>query len=471
MIRSRIFIFTIAAFLIFNLVNSAVIVVNSQLDDPAANPSISPLTTGGVITLRSAIEYSNFIGSSNTINFNIPNNGPVIIAVGTGTGVIGDPLPEISNSLTINGYSQPRATPAVVSTNSAGFVPANLLIILDGTAVTNGAFQNGLTLIVGSSMSVIEGLVIQNFPFNGIYIQGGNAQRIVGNYIGIGQSGATAKPNGGNGIYILSGVSNVIIGSTALADRNIISGQDSLTGATPVSGAGIFTEGSNIQIIGNFIGTDASGTGSISNRTGVYVFSTTSETPLNNTIKCNTIQNNNGTGSLEGFGVIINGADDNPILSNSIYNNTQSAIVLVNDGNDNLPAPTLTNAIASGSTITVNGTLSSPSNPNATFRIEFFVSSANRAPITEGQTFVGRAIVVTDGSGNAVFNNIRLPSTASPGQFASATATLLNSSGNAVETSPYSLDITIAEGSIASCFSFAIYTKYCNRNDMPCATS
>ena len=457
-------------FLFFVHLGAEVIVVNSNLDDPALNPIVNPLTAEGVITLRSAMERADANNDlSNTINFDIPGIGPFIIPVGTGIGFVGDALPTIAKSLTINGYSQPNATVARLPDTNAVIALATILIVINGSAVTNGVFQDGLTFLTGSDSSVIEGLVIQDFPRNGIAIEGGNAQRIVGNYIGLNQAGTSAIPNGGNGIIISPGVNGVIIGSRAVADRNIISGQDSITGAMPVSGAGIFTEGSNGQIIGNLIGTDANGTASVPNRTGIYIFNPAPANPLNNTIRCNTIENNNGTEPVEGFGIIINGASDNSVLSNSIFNNAKSAIVFINDGNDNLPAPVLTTGVASGSTIEVNGTLSSPANPNSIFRIEFFISSNNRIPITEGQTFVGQATITTDGSGNGVFNNIRLPSNANPGQFVSATATLLGLTG-AIETSPYSPDLTLTQGSTEGSLSVAIYLKYCNRNDLPCAS-
>jgi len=454
--------------LISSYLNAEVIVVNSNLDDPALDASVSAVTATGVITLRSAIERVDANSdASNTIDFNIIGTAPFIIPVGTGAGVIGTALPTISKQLAINGYSQPGASVARLPDLNAVIAPAIIQIVLNGSAVTAGAFQDGLTFIAGSSSSVVSGLVIQEFPENGINIQGGSAQRIVGNYIGLNQEGTTGMGNAGNGITIASGVTGVVIGTRATADRNIISDQVSLTGAMPVSGVGIYTEGSAAQIIGNLIGTDVSGTGSIPNRTGIYVFNAAPATPLDNNIRCNTIQNSNGTEPVEGFGVIISGASHNPILSNSIFNNAKNGIVFINDGNDNLPAPVLTSGTASGSTIDINGTLSSPANPNATFRVEFFVNSTNRAPITEGQTFVGQAIVTTDGSGNAVFNNIRLPSNANPGQFVSATTTLLGLAG-AIETSPYSASLTLAQGSTEGSLSVAIYLKYCNRNDAPC---
>lgn len=457
----------------FFCANAEVIVVNSDLDDPAINlPSTGPLTATGVITLRSAIQFANFLGGSNTINFDIVGAEPLIINVGTGTGVIGEPLPEITSSLTINGYTQPGSSVATCSScTTPTLIPANILIVVNGSNVNTGPIseQNGLTLNVGSNGSVIQGLVIQNFPGDGITILGGNNQKIAGNFIGTNQAGSASMPNGGNGITISSASTGVMVGSTATADRNVISGQDTLN--RPFTGIGILIEGSSNQVINNFIGTDATGANSIPNRTGIYVLNTLITPISGNLIKCNTIQNNNGSGTTEGFGVVVDSAQNNPILSNSIFNNAKSGILLTDNGNANLPAPVIATAFASGSTIKVNGTYSSPANPNSTFRIEFFVNPTERAATTEGKTFVGQATITTDGSGNAAFSNIRLPSNGIPGQFVSATATLLSSTGTAVDTSAYSADTTLAQGTTENCLSVSIYTKYCNRNDMPCCPS
>jgi len=453
----------------FAYTNAQVIVVNSNLDDPAVDVTIGAATAGGVITLRSAIEFANHLGGANTINFDIAGTGPFTIDVGTGTGVTGEPLPEITSSLTIDGYSQPGTTVATCSScTPITLLPATIFIVLNGSNVDSGAItlQNGLTLIAGSASSVIQGLVIQGFPNDGIAILGDSNQKIAGNFIGLNQAGTSAVPNGGNGITISALATGVTVGSIVTADKNVISGQDALN--RPFTGNGILIEGSGNQIVNNFIGTDLTGANSIPNRTGVYVLNTTTTSASNNIIKCNTIQNNNGSGALEGFGVVIDGAQNNPILSNSIFANAKSGILLNDNGNANLPAPTLTSAVASGSTIKVNGSYSSPANPNSIFRIEFFVNPTSRTDITEGKTFVGEVTLTTDGSGNASFTNIRLPSTANPGQFVSATATLLNAVDTAVDTSAYSTDIVLGTGTSEGTLSVAIYSKYCNRNDLPC---
>jgi len=427
--------------LMYSFANAQNIIVNSNLDDPALNPLISPLTAGGVITLRSAIQYTNVIGGINTITFSIIGPAPFVIAVGTGTGVTGQALPTITTQLTINGYSQPHGSIATSTTNA--FIP----IVLNGSAVNTGVFQDGLTLGLGSDNSVIFGLVIQNFPHNGINIQNGTGQSIIGNYIGTNQAGTASAPNLGNGVYIGLNASSVSVGSSIgiIGNRNIISGQQSTTGASPVSGAGIFIQGHNNQIIGNYIGTNASGANPIPNRTGIYLFAAVPTVALNNSIQNNIIAFNNGTGVNEGSGVIVDGTDQNAILSNSIYNNINDGISLINNGNDNLPAPVLTSSIISGTTLIVNGNYTNPATPNASYIIQFF-TNPDASLVTQGQTFVGQSTITTDVNGNANFSGLLFFSNATAGQFSSATATLLSATSVPLSTSPYSANLVIAQG-------------------------
>lgn len=439
-------------------INASVILVNSSGDDPAVNPALSPLTAGNEITLRSAIQYANAQGGSTEIDFNILSAGPAVINVGTGSGVTGQALPVITNELIINGYTQPNSAAATKTAN------ANIQVILNGSAVNSGVFQDGLTLNAGSSNSVIKGLVIQAFPQNGINIQDGTGQSIIGNYIGTDRTGAIAVSNLGNGIYVGLGVTGVTVGSVAIlagipGDRNIISGQQFTTGAMPISGAGVFIEGSNNNIIGNYIGTDVSGKNALSNRTGVYVYSAV-PIDLNNSIQNNIIAFNNGAGIGEGSGVTIDGANNNSILSNSIFSNSNFGVVgngitLINNGNNNLGFPTLTSGTISGTTLNLGGNFSSLANPNSKFIVQFFVNPAVGST-TQNQTFVGKTISTTDVNGNATFSNIRLFSNAIAKQQVSATITLLSSAGIPLSTSPYSLNFILAQGQAAGAIDTSI---------------
>jgi len=96
------------------------------------------------------------------IKFNIPGTGPFTIRPLT-------VLPEIIDPVVIDGYTQPEAS-SVTST---------LLIQLDGTNLGTGS--NGLT--ISASNCVIEGLVINKFPGNGVQINSGTRNWIRANSI------------------------------------------------------------------------------------------------------------------------------------------------------------------------------------------------------------------------------------------------------------------------------------------------
>jgi CSLREA domain-containing protein len=114
------------------------------------------------------------------------------------------------------------------------------------------------------------GNVISGNQGNGVFIGlglsgvGATGNRVVGNLIGLDQTGTTALPNQGAGVHIASSAGNTV-GGTALEDRNVISGN---------AGNGIDLVGTgsvNNQVLGNFIGPDVGGTGAIGNFHGVFI--------------------------------------------------------------------------------------------------------------------------------------------------------------------------------------------------------
>jgi hypothetical protein len=227
------------------------------------------IASDGVVTLREAITSINNqadvnadvtgsraggYGSSDTINFNIAGGGVKTISPTTGE-------PTIIRPLTIDGYTQ-----GVASSNTlANADNAVLQIELDGTGA--GASVDGLTLGAGSGGSTIRGLVINRFSGNGIVVQS-NGNSIFGNFVGVDPTGTSRMPNGtfpnsGDGILILSS-SNNLIGSTAVADRNVASG-NAIYGIHIVGTIAAPATGNLIQ--GNFVGVAADGKSSVGNRT------------------------------------------------------------------------------------------------------------------------------------------------------------------------------------------------------------
>lgn len=127
------------------------------------------------------------------------------------------------------------------------------IITLDGANA--GLDANGLTIEGGSS--TVKGFEIVNFSANGIEIDTNGHNTVQSCYIGITTSG-TAAGNGTNGIYINGSPGN-LIGLRQSVESNIISGN----GDDGILIKGV-TASSNI-VIGNFIGTDASGSVAVPN--------------------------------------------------------------------------------------------------------------------------------------------------------------------------------------------------------------
>jgi CSLREA domain-containing protein len=229
-----------------------VFVVDSLLDTPDATPGDGICSDGGIpafCTLRAAIMEANANPNPtalNTINFNITGAAPFIITPFT-------PLPPIFKPVFINGYTQPGASPNTLP--PSGGTNAVLLIELNGIppppAPPLPAGTNGLVIFAGNS--TVRGLVIRNFPNNGILLQQRPGNRIEGNYIGTNVAGNLTMPNGNNGILIQTiGPEGNFIGGTSFSQRNVVSGNTD-------DGVEVGTPSTSNLIQGNFIGLTANG--------------------------------------------------------------------------------------------------------------------------------------------------------------------------------------------------------------------
>lgn len=161
--------------------------------------TVTNVNNAGVNSLRWAITESNSTPGANTINFDI-----------SGTGVkrinLLSALPTITNTVTIDGTTQ------------TGF-SSTPLIMVDG--VLAGAAANGL-VVDGANDCIVKGLVISQFHGSGIVLES-NANVVQTCYIGTNATGSSAAPNGGDGILIEGSAANNTIGGTTTAALNVIS--------------------------------------------------------------------------------------------------------------------------------------------------------------------------------------------------------------------------------------------------------
>lgn len=227
----------------------AVLPVNAieQFEDRLLLTQFSVLSNAdsGADTLRQAILDANDNEGPDTIVFTLGSDSLVISPL--------TPLPAITDTVTIDGSSQ---------TDFAG-VP---LVVISGASLPDDTFAPGLE--IDSVNSMIKSLVIQSFvDGEGILIGGFDTTGVTGNhiegcYIGTNSAGTAAAGNG-NGVRISSGAQNNVIGGTQAGQGNVISGN----GTYGVLIQGVGTSGNLIQ--GNALGTSADRTAAVGNGYGV----------------------------------------------------------------------------------------------------------------------------------------------------------------------------------------------------------
>jgi hypothetical protein len=184
--------------------------------------TVLTLLDSGAGSLRQAILSANSHPGADVINFSVA--GTIQLTSGA--------LPTITRNVDIDGTTAP------------GFA---------GTPVIEIDYNHfgGLQFNAGAGGSELQSLDLVNAAGAGVTINGGGGILLVGNYIGLGIDGATVDGNGGNGIQLIGSIGNIIGGSSA-QEANVISSNGA---------CGIFLSGSSHnQIVGNFIGTDATGT-------------------------------------------------------------------------------------------------------------------------------------------------------------------------------------------------------------------
>jgi hypothetical protein len=253
--------------------------------------TVTNTNDSGPGSLREAINGANNTQGADTINFEISGGGVKTIAPDT-------ELPTISDTVSINGYSQPEAQPNTRATGG----DAVLNVELSGANAASGT-----GLFITAPNSTVKGLAINRWTF-GIRIDGADAtgNKIAGNYLGTDATGTQDLGNGYSGVFIYDAPGNVIGGADA-AGRNVISGNEqygvSMNGQATVDN----------RIVGNYIGTDSTGTTDLGNQYfGVIAFQASNNTVGGTTAaELNVISGNGASG-------IFVGADGNKVSGNYI---------------------------------------------------------------------------------------------------------------------------------------------------------
>ncbi len=286
------------------LIPQSVFVVNTTGDIADALPGDGFCNDGsGNCSLRAAIQEANAFAGANIIDFGIPGGCPQAIFPSTA-------LPAITESVTINGYSQTGAFPNTAATGSN----ATICIQLDGLFA--GGFVDGLRIDAGGVNTTIRGLAIYRFGGEGIEING-NGAIIEGNFIGSDNANVTALPNF-NGISV--NASNARIGGTTLISRNIVVGNTRY-------GIAVSQPATAALIQNNNIGLNRNSTALGNGNSGILFFRSGGNTVGGTSSNARNVISANGTsigGGFDGSGIYILGdtlfsqAPNNTIQGNYI---------------------------------------------------------------------------------------------------------------------------------------------------------
>jgi hypothetical protein len=209
-------------------------------------------------SLGQAITDSNATPGADEIRFAIPGAGVQTIDVSR------TQLPEVTDQVTIDGYTQPGAKP---NSREIGN-DAIILIQIYGRSASATAERG---LLIKSNDCVVRGLSFGGFedvydsvggPLvrrgYGIVLQG-SRDIVAGNFIGVAPDGQTRTFNG---VGVFAALTGAVIGGISPAARNVIS----------FNQVGVLIDKyvGNI-VLGNYIGTDASGMEEVGNGTGIEV--------------------------------------------------------------------------------------------------------------------------------------------------------------------------------------------------------
>lgn len=256
-----------------------------------------------------------FIGTNLAGTDSLPNLGYGVHILNSPNNLIGDSLGTHRNVISGNFYPQVR----IEGIASTGNMVMGNIIGLDKTGMVDiSGYTNGIFINLGSSNNIIGGTngtagnLISGNDYPNVALNGdGTSNNIIkGNRIGMNWTGFGTFING-NGIYILNGSSNNIIGDTALTGRNLIT-------CTSSYYPGLMFQDStttNNLVIGNVIGAPPNRDYSFGNYDGILLLNSP-----NNTIGGTTPGARNLIAGNLRNGISIRGhlASGNRIIGNSI---------------------------------------------------------------------------------------------------------------------------------------------------------
>lgn len=268
--------------------------------------SVLPMVMQSGVTIDGASQTA-FGGDTNPL-------GPEVMIDGGGTLDYGLRILNAANAV-VTDLTICNCTKGIQIYNSPSCRVSGCYIGVDATAASAAANDIGLEFIAGSDNAVIGGStpadrnVISGNEHIGIRLLDVTGCTVSGCYIGTDRTGTAAIPNY-DGMSMEGAVTNCTIGGTTEGERNLISGNTDY--GLPLFGVGA----TGNVIIGNYIGTDVTGTAAIGNTYGVLF----DDGSFGNRVGGDSEAERNVISGNVGYGVFFynNGTNNNTLKNNYI---------------------------------------------------------------------------------------------------------------------------------------------------------
>jgi CSLREA domain-containing protein len=410
---------------------------------------------------NSALIVGNLIGTDATGTKALANGGVGVHIQNPGFITVGEPGAGnvVSGNAGVGIELDSPAANDVVDSNYVGTTA-------DGTAALGNAGV-GIEVNATSNATIQNNIVAANLT--GIQLANAGTAQVMRNFVGTNAKGTAALGNLGDGIDVTASP-GLVIGGSGTGNRNVVSGN---------GGTGIFVASDGVLVLGNFVGTDVTGTVALGNQQFGVRVQGNSNTVVNNQISGNAqggiLLDGNGAGNqirgnrigtdasgLNGIGnggagvniqqasntvvggttpgaantiafntdqgVFVQAGNHNHITGNAIFGNgglgidLNVAAALPAGGNDKQPGPFVTSAVLANNGVTISGSLGA--SVNTSYDIECFANTS-LGGASEGRIYLGTATVMTDGSGEGTFT-AQFPLPAVKIQSVTATATAPN---------------------------------------------
>jgi titin len=283
-------------------------------DVVSGNASDGVLITGS----SSNVLQGNDIGTDPSGLHSVPNAWGVYVTGGATNNTIGGATAANRNVISGNAWTGLELN----GTGTSGNVVEDNWIGTDSTG--NSPLANpgaGVAISQGASSNDVLSNVISGNSLAGVWVNASSKNVVAGNLLGLGQDGEHVVANGDD-VELLGGATANTIGGTTSGARDVISGSASY---------GVYINGSSDNVVvGDYLGTDASGLYSKPNAWGVYV----TGGATNNTIGGTTAANRNLISGNAWTGIELNGAgtSGNVVEGNWIGTDSTGNSPLTNPG-------------------------------------------------------------------------------------------------------------------------------------------